>query len=61
MGTTTIENETANTEHHIAEHTVAEHKHGPGCGHAAVQHGDHVDYIHNGHRHALDGDHYDEH
>jgi hypothetical protein len=26
-----------------------------------VQHGDHVDYVHDGHRHALHGDHYDEH
>jgi zinc transport system permease protein len=37
------------------------HAHGPGCGHAAVEHGDHVDYIHLGHRHAPHGDHYDEH
>ncbi|AJQ91917.1 hypothetical protein [Propionibacterium freudenreichii] len=44
-----------------AEHTIAEHQHGPGCGHATVQHGDHVDYIHGDHRHALHGDHYDEH
>ena len=26
-----------------------------------IQHGDHVDYVHDGHRHALHGDHYDEH
>lgn len=32
-----------------AEHTVAEHQHGPGCGHEDVKHGDHMDYIHNGH------------
>ena len=44
-----------------AEHTLAEHTHGEGCGHEAVQHGDHVDYIHGMHRHALHGDHYDEH
>ncbi len=31
------------------------------CGHVAVQHGDHVDYLHDGHRHAAHGDHYDEH
>lgn len=48
-------------EHKSAEHTVEEHQHGEGCGHEAVQHGDHVDYIHDGHRHALHGDHYDEH
>lgn len=37
------------------------HQHGPGCGHLAVEHGDHVDYIHDGHRHAIHGGHYDEH
>ena len=37
------------------------HQHGPGCGHPAVEHGDHVDYIHGGHRHAPHGGHYDEH
>lgn len=33
--------------------------HGPH--YAAVLHGDHVDYLHDGHRHAPHGDHYDEH
>lgn len=45
-------------------HAVEEqhrHQHGPGCGHVAVEHGDHVDYIHDGHRHAVHGGHYDEH
>jgi zinc transport system permease protein len=37
------------------------HVHGPRCGHPAVEHGDHVDYIHDGHRHASHGGHYDEH
>jgi zinc transport system permease protein len=41
------------------------HQHGPGCGHLAVEHGDHVDYVHDGHRHAVhvtgEGRHYDEH
>ncbi len=37
------------------------HIHGPGCGHPAVAHGDHVDYVHDGHRHAAHGRHYDEH
>jgi Fe2+ or Zn2+ uptake regulation protein len=37
------------------------HHHGPGCGHVAVRHGDHVDYVHSGHRHAAHGDHWDEH
>ena len=37
------------------------HEHGPGCGHQQVEHGDHVDYLHDGHLHAPHGDHYDEH
>jgi len=37
------------------------HQHGPDCGHLAVRHGDHVDYVHDGHRHAVHGGHYDEH
>ena len=47
-----------------AEQAVEEphrHLHGPGCGHLAIEHGDHVDYIHDGHRHAVHGGHYDEH
>jgi zinc transport system permease protein len=47
------------------EHTVVpethRHEHGQTCGHAAVPHGDHVDYLHDGHRHAAHGSHYDEH
>ncbi len=37
------------------------HTHGADCGHPAVPHGDHVDYLHDGHRHAAHGEHYDEH
>lgn len=37
------------------------HKHGPDCEHTAIRHGDHTDYVHEGHRHAVHGDHYDEH
>jgi zinc transport system permease protein len=37
------------------------HAHGEACGHPAVPHGDHVDYVHDGHRHAAHGSHYDEH
>jgi zinc transport system permease protein len=47
------------------EHTVVgeehAHVHGEACGHPAVPHGDHVDYVHDGHRHAVHGSHYDEH
>lgn len=44
-------------EKHIHDH---EHIHGPECGHTAIQHGDHVDYIHDGHLHHKHEDHYDE-
>lgn len=37
------------------------HEHGPGCGHEAVPHGDHVDYIVNGRLHHPHGDHCDDH
>lgn len=46
---------------HAGADEHAHHEHGPGCGHPAVEHGDHVDYIHDGHRHAPHGGHYDEH
>lgn len=45
-------------------HTVTDehpHQHGQDCGHPAVPHEDHLDYVHDGHRHAVHGEHYDEH
>jgi hypothetical protein len=32
-------------------HANHDHTHGPGCGHTTIQHGDHVDYLHDGHLH----------
>jgi hypothetical protein len=43
-----------------AQHPV-KHVHGPGCGHEAVPHGDHVDYLVNGRLHHPHGDHCDDH
>ncbi|GAA3681247.1 metal ABC transporter permease [Yimella lutea] len=37
------------------------HRHYDGCGHDAVLHADHVDYLHDGHHHAAHDDHWDEH
>ena len=37
------------------------HHGGPDCEHLPIPHGDHVDYLHDGHRHAPHDDHYDEH
>ena len=42
-------------------HTCAGHVHGTGCGHEAVPHGDHTDYIVNGRLHHQHGDHCDDH
>ncbi|MDX2088069.1 MAG: hypothetical protein SFX73_09470 [Kofleriaceae bacterium] len=41
-------------------HGDHEHAHGENCGHTAVQHDDHVDYLHDGHLHTVHGDHVDE-
>jgi len=38
-----------------------EHEHGPDCGHPAIEHEHHVDYLHDGHFHAPHEGHYDEH
>jgi zinc transport system permease protein len=48
-------------DEHTAVPETHQHEHGDDCGHTAVPHGDHVDYVHDGHRHAVHGSHYDEH
>ena len=54
-----FDDEVPDDHHDVSEgHT---HQHGEDCGHVAVPHGDHVDYLHDGHRHAPHGRHYDEH
>lgn len=37
------------------------HEHGDDCGHPAVRHGDHIDYLHDGELHAPHADHWDAH
>jgi hypothetical protein len=39
-----------------SNHAHHDHKHGPNCGHTGVQHGDHVDYLHDGHLHHMKPD-----
>ncbi|MCG8649285.1 MAG: hypothetical protein MI861_05605 [Pirellulales bacterium] len=34
-------------------HENHEHQHGPNCEHTGIQHGDHVDYLHDGHLHHM--------
>lgn len=40
---------------------TAGHRHGPDCGHEAVPHGDHIDYLVDGRLHHQHGDHCDDH
>jgi hypothetical protein len=47
-------------DHDCGGHAKA-HTHGPGCGHEAVPHGDHVDYLVEGHLHHPHGTHCDDH
>jgi hypothetical protein len=47
-------------DHDCAEHETG-HQHGPGWGHEAVPHGNHIDYLVNGHLHHPHGDHCDHH
>lgn len=47
-------------DHACASHP-AEHKHGPSCGHESVPHGDHKDYLVEGHLHHVHGTHCDDH
>ncbi len=54
-----VRDRVAASRHRRAE--AHEHEHGPGCGHLTMPHGDHVDYVHDGHRHAPHGGHWDEH
>lgn len=43
------------------KHEPHPHVHSDQCGHTRIQHGDHVDYLHDGHLHHPHNDHYDEH
>ena len=46
--------------HQCGQHDAGHH-HGAGCGHEAVPHGDHTDYLVDGHLHHPHGDHCDNH
>lgn len=37
-------------------HTKHDHVHGSGCGHTAIQHEGHVDFLHDGHLHHTEND-----
>ena len=46
---------------HRARGHEATHRHGPGCGHEPVPHGNHIDYLVDGRLHHPHGDHCDDH
>ena len=54
-----VEDHPGTFEYERAEDHDDSFAHAPGV--KIIQHGDHVDYVHDGHRHALHEDHYDEH
>lgn len=47
-------------QHACASHDTG-HKHGPSCGHDAIAHGDHTDYVVDGHLHHAHDGHCDNH
>ena len=49
------------TPNHSCDGHAASHVHGPDCGHEAVPHGDHVDYLVDGHLHHPHDHHCDDH
>jgi len=49
------------TPSHDCKSHGADHTHGAGCGHDAVTHGDHTDYVVGGHLHHAHGGHCDDH
>jgi hypothetical protein len=54
-------NPAACTPAHACGAHPANHQHGAGCGHEAVPHGDHTDYLVDGHLHHPHGSHCDDH
>ncbi|HEY4051505.1 MAG TPA: hypothetical protein VGM27_31980 [Acidobacteriaceae bacterium] len=58
---TSASNPATCTPDHVCDGHEKGHKHGAGCGHEAVPHGDHIDYLVAGHLHHVDGDHCDYH
>ena len=54
-------NPNACTPDHDCKGHDQKHAHGPVCGHEMVPHGDHLDYLVNGHLHHSHGKHCDDH
>jgi hypothetical protein len=60
VGITSTNPDRCTPEHNCSGHN-ASHMHGPNCGHQAIQHGDHTDYLVSGHLHHPHGTHCDDH
>ncbi len=60
LAVTTANPATCGNGHSCSGH-AADHVHGAGCGHEAVPHGDHIDYLVNGHLHHPHNGHCDHH
>lgn len=54
-------NPAACTPSHACGSHDGKHAHGPGCGHEAIPHGDHTDYVVSGHLHHACSGHCDDH
>lgn len=52
---------TANLPDRCTPDVKCAHQHGPNCGHEMIPHGDHVDYLVDGHLHHPHGNHCDDH
>jgi hypothetical protein len=61
MSTSTQLRSTTPTRPDARPITIVAGTHGPGCGHEAVPHGDHVDYLVSGHLHHPHDGHCDDH
>ncbi len=48
-------------EQHCRVYHIDRHVHGAGCGHEAVEHDGHIDYVVDGRLHHPHGDHCDDH
>ena len=48
-------------QHGACKSHEKDHVHGPACGHDAIAHGDHTDYVVDGHLHHSHADHCDDH
>jgi hypothetical protein len=61
MNTKHIHTDSCCTKGHTCGSHSTSHQHGPTCGHQTVKHGDHMDYVVDGHLHHACMGHCDDH